>query len=94
MLSAALRRCCSVAVASTTFWQKTLQQQQQGRNNRVGRRLLSSNAGGKNEPSASGLFLTAGLPLVLFSLTAAWVLKNGLEGKTREYEAYRGQVTK
>lgn len=62
-------------------------------NNNKRKRVFSSSSKKDNEPSALASFLTAGLPLVLFSLTAAWVVKNGLEGKTREREVSRGQVS-
>ena len=45
-------------------------------------------------PSAGQLFLHAGLPLVIFSLLAAWVLKNSIEGKNKEYDASKGKVSK
>mmetsp|Transcript_42899 Transcript_42899/g.48734 ORF Transcript_42899/g.48734 Transcript_42899/m.48734 type:complete len:97 (-) Transcript_42899:168-458(-) len=32
--------------------------------------------------------------MIGFSLLAVWVLKNSLEGKTKEYETSRGQVSK
>ena len=48
----------------------------------------------KSGPSSGQLFVKAGLPMIIFSLGAAYVLKNGLEGKTKEYEASRGQISK
>eukprot|EP00548_Thalassiothrix_antarctica_P006872 CAMPEP_0194143622 /NCGR_PEP_ID=MMETSP0152-20130528/12749_1 /TAXON_ID=1049557 /ORGANISM="Thalassiothrix antarctica, Strain L6-D1" /LENGTH=186 /DNA_ID=CAMNT_0038843101 /DNA_START=13 /DNA_END=574 /DNA_ORIENTATION=- len=46
------------------------------------------------QPTSTELFFHAGLPMIGFSLLAVWVLKNSLEGKTKEYETSRGQVSK
>lgn len=45
-------------------------------------------------PSAGQLFIHAGLPLIGFSCLAAWVLKNSIEGKNKEFETSRGQASK
>mmetsp|Transcript_9594 Transcript_9594/g.14801 ORF Transcript_9594/g.14801 Transcript_9594/m.14801 type:complete len:162 (+) Transcript_9594:105-590(+) len=45
-------------------------------------------------PSSGQLFIHAGLPMVCLSLLAVWVLKNSIEGKTKEYETSVGQVSK
>jgi len=63
-------------------------------------KVLSSKKGGKllkkkeDEPSNMQLFVHAGLPMIVFSVLAAWVLKNSIEGKNKEYETSRGQVSK
>jgi membrane associated rhomboid family serine protease len=40
------------------------------------------------------LFIHAGLPMIGFSMLAAWVLKNSIEGKNKEFETSRGQASK
>ncbi|KAI2509718.1 hypothetical protein MHU86_4700 [Fragilaria crotonensis] len=55
---------------------------------------IKKNAAVDDTPSAGQLFLHAGLPLVIFSLLAAWVLKNSIEGKNKEYDASKGKVSK
>eukprot|EP00545_Synedropsis_sp_CCMP1620_P012918 CAMPEP_0119005724 /NCGR_PEP_ID=MMETSP1176-20130426/1893_1 /TAXON_ID=265551 /ORGANISM="Synedropsis recta cf, Strain CCMP1620" /LENGTH=151 /DNA_ID=CAMNT_0006957565 /DNA_START=41 /DNA_END=496 /DNA_ORIENTATION=- len=45
-------------------------------------------------PSNTQLFIHAGLPMIAFSLMAAWVLKNSIEGKNKEFETSRGQASK
>jgi hypothetical protein len=47
-----------------------------------------------NEPSNMQLFIHAGLPMIGFSMLAAWVLKNSIEGKNKEFETSRGQASK
>jgi hypothetical protein len=46
------------------------------------------------EPSNMQLFVHAGLPMIGFSMLAAWVLKNSIEGKNKEFETSRGQASK
>ena len=78
------------------------QQQQKFSSSTVGSnsKVLSSKKGGKlhtkkeDEPSNMQLFVHAGLPMIVFSVLAAWVLKNSIEGKNKEYETSRGQVSK
>lgn len=40
------------------------------------------------------LFIKAGLPLILFSVGASYVVKNAIEGKQKEYDASRNYVSK
>eukprot|EP00562_Extubocellulus_spinifer_P007457 CAMPEP_0178503784 /NCGR_PEP_ID=MMETSP0696-20121128/18229_1 /TAXON_ID=265572 /ORGANISM="Extubocellulus spinifer, Strain CCMP396" /LENGTH=162 /DNA_ID=CAMNT_0020132945 /DNA_START=311 /DNA_END=796 /DNA_ORIENTATION=+ len=40
------------------------------------------------------LFIKAGLPLVLFSVGASYVLKNAIEGKNKERDVYKGVSSK
>jgi hypothetical protein len=40
------------------------------------------------------LWIKAGLPFVLFSVLASWVVSNALEGKIRESEASQGKASK
>lgn len=62
---------------------------------RTGMSHTRRDTSGKAEgPSAGQLFIHAGLPLIAFSLLAAWVLKNSIEGKNKEYETSKGQVSK
>ena len=45
-------------------------------------------------PPSLFLFIKAGLPLVLFSVGASYVLKSAIEGKQKESEAAKGVVSK
>jgi len=56
----------------------------------------SSRSTGKNQDgiAAKNLLLKAGMPFVLFSVLAAWVVSNALDGKLREMEASQGKVSK
>lgn len=40
------------------------------------------------------LWIKAGLPFVLFSVLASWVVANALEGKLKEMEASQGKASK
>lgn len=40
------------------------------------------------------LLIRAGLPFVLFSIFAAWVVGNAYQGKLKEYEASQGKASK
>lgn len=70
---------------STTFSHLRRYQQRHGC-----RHFSSSSAG----PSSTQEFLRAGLPFVLFSVLSAWVLKNAIEGRTRESELVKGKASK
>lgn len=61
-----------------------------GKVGRIGRLKKEEEDG----PSSGQLFIHAGLPMVCLSLLAVWVLKNSIEGKTKEYETSVGQVSK
>jgi uncharacterized protein YlxW (UPF0749 family) len=50
----------------------------------------SSSAG----PTSTQEFLRAGLPFVLFSVMSMWVLKNAIEGRTKESEVAKGKASK
>lgn len=45
-------------------------------------------------PPSSFLFMKAGLPLMLFTIGASYVVKSGIEGKQREADAYKGASSK
>mmetsp|Transcript_18042 Transcript_18042/g.27278 ORF Transcript_18042/g.27278 Transcript_18042/m.27278 type:complete len:115 (+) Transcript_18042:117-461(+) len=64
--------------------------QQVGKIGRIGKLKKKTDDG----PSSGQLFVHAGLPMVCLSLLAVWVLKNSIEGKTKEFETSRGQVSK
>lgn len=46
------------------------------------------------QPKQSSLLLKAGLPFILFSVMASWVVSNALDGKLKEMEASQGRVSK
>jgi hypothetical protein len=46
------------------------------------------------QPSNFHLFIKAGLPFLLFSVGASYVLKNAVEGKNLEREKAKGLVSK
>merc|ERR1719223_974363 len=48
----------------------------------------------KKAPPSSFLFIKAGLPLILFSLGASYVVKNAIEGKQKESDASKKYVSK
>ncbi len=45
-------------------------------------------------PPAGFLFIKAGLPLILFSVGASYVVKNAIEGKQKESDASKKYVSK
>ncbi|GFH56642.1 hypothetical protein CTEN210_13118 [Chaetoceros tenuissimus] len=45
-------------------------------------------------PPSTFLFMKAGLPLMLFTIGASYVVKSGIEGKQREADAYKGASSK
>ena len=49
--------------------------------------------GKKDEPSGNQLFLRAGLPFLLFSLGAWWVVASAIDGKLKERAASRREVS-
>ena len=49
--------------------------------------------GKDDEPSGKMLFLKAGLPFVLFSLGAWWVVASAIDGKLKERAASRREVS-
>jgi len=48
----------------------------------------------KKAPPSTFLFIKAGLPLILFSVGASYVVKNGLEGKQKESDLSKGASSK
>ena len=48
----------------------------------------------KTAPPAGFLFIKAGLPLILFSVGASYVVKNAIEGKQKESDASKKYVSK
>ncbi len=48
----------------------------------------------KKSPPAGFLFIKAGLPLILFSLGASYVVKNAIEGKQKESDASKKYISK
>mmetsp|Transcript_7467 Transcript_7467/g.13735 ORF Transcript_7467/g.13735 Transcript_7467/m.13735 type:complete len:138 (-) Transcript_7467:299-712(-) len=54
-------------------------------------RYFSSSSG---PPTSTQEFLRAGLPFVLFSVMSMWVLKNAIEGRTKESEVAKGKASK
>uniref|UniRef100_A0A6V2QB68 Transmembrane protein n=2 Tax=Ditylum brightwellii TaxID=49249 RepID=A0A6V2QB68_9STRA len=54
----------------------------------------SAAAAAAKPPSSLKLFVKAGLPLILFSIGSAFVLKSALEGKTKERDASKGAISK
>ena len=48
----------------------------------------------KKAPPNTFLFMKAGLPLILFSIGASYVVKNAIEGKQKEYDASKNYVSK
>jgi hypothetical protein len=49
---------------------------------------------GKDGKKERNLMLTAGVPFVLFSVLAAWVVSNALDGKLKEKELSEGKSSK
>ena len=47
----------------------------------------------QNREKTPNRLLTAGLPLILFSILSAWVVSNALEGKNKEREVSRGTTS-
>jgi hypothetical protein len=45
-------------------------------------------------PTSRQLMFHAGLPIIAFSLLATWVIKNSLEGKTKEHEVSIGKLSR
>lgn len=45
-------------------------------------------------PPNTFLFMKAGLPLILFSIGASYVVKSAIEGKQKEYDASKNYVSK
>ena len=45
-------------------------------------------------PPSTFLFIKAGLPLILFSIGASYVIKNAIEGKQKESDASKKYVSK
>ena len=48
----------------------------------------------KKSPPNHFLFMKAGLPLILFSIGASYVVKSAIEGKQKEYDASKNYVSK
>jgi hypothetical protein len=48
----------------------------------------------KKAPPSGFLFIKAGLPLILFSIGASYVVKYAIEGKQKEYDASKNYVSK
>lgn len=48
----------------------------------------------KHPPSSFHLFVTAGLPFLLFSVGASFVLKSAVEGKNKERDKSSGLISK
>ena len=85
------------------FSQQPQQQQQQQQIGTVtarprkvgGKKHPSSYAGGSTNDDGGGMyFVKAGLPMLLFCGLGVWVMKNGLEGKNRERDAFQGRISK
>ena len=51
-------------------------------------------AGPPKPPPGGHLFIKAGLPLILFSVGASYVLKDAIEGKNKERDAVKGASSK
>lgn len=48
----------------------------------------------KKEEQGISVAIKAGAPFVLFSLLAAWVVSNAVDGKLKEMEAWQGKTSK
>jgi len=60
----------------------------------AGRIINKSKVTPSKAPPSAFLFIKAGLPLILFSIGASYVLKRGIEGKQKESDASKGLVSK
>lgn len=50
-------------------------------------------AGTENEGRSPNLVVKAGLPFILFSVLASWVVSNALDGKLKEQEVSQGKAS-
>ena len=88
-----LRRLSSSSTPSTASSPQGISASHPGVGTFVKRSEYLKKKGKKDDPSGNQLFLRAGLPFLLFSLGAWWVVASAIDGKLKERAASRREVS-